>query len=193
LISWSTSVPSCGASAMPIEASDDDLEHVVDALDTGLDHREFVAAEPRDQIAVADAAPDPSRHRLQQLVADMVAERVVDALEFVDVDIEQGELLAARDLLQLAFHLLAEQYAVGQVGERVVMGEMRDLLVRAPPLGDVVDDVDEIADVAAIVADTDPRRGDIALAERLAFPDVLVLDQNPVGEGFFVVRVDDLG
>ena len=75
----------------------------------------------------------------------MMAERVVDALELVDVDIEQGELLAAGDLLQLAFDLFAEQHAVRQVGQRVVMREMRDLFVGAPALGDIVDDVDDVA------------------------------------------------
>ena len=42
-----------------------------------------------------EAILDAGRHGLQQLIADMVSERVVDALEFVDVDIEQRELLAA--------------------------------------------------------------------------------------------------
>ena len=84
-------------------------------------------------------------HRLQQLVADMVSERVVDALELVDVDIEQRELLAAGGLAQLALDLFAEQHPVRQVGQRVVMRQMRDLLVGAPALGHVVDDVDDIA------------------------------------------------
>ena len=74
----------------------------------------------------------------------MVPERVVDALELVDVDIEQRELLARAGSLQLAFDLLAEQHPVRQVGQRVVMREMRDPLVGAPALGDVVDDVDQM-------------------------------------------------
>src|SRR5690242_7127257 len=92
----------------------DDVKHLIDALDAGLDHGELVAAEAGDQVAFADAALDPAGHRLLQLVADMMAERVVDALELVDVDIEQREVLAARDFLQLALYLLAEQHAVGQ-------------------------------------------------------------------------------
>ena len=61
----------------------------------GLDDGEFVAAEPGDEIGLADAAAQPAGDAFQQFVADRVAERVVDALEFVDVDIEHGELLAA--------------------------------------------------------------------------------------------------
>ena len=87
----------------------------------------------------------------------MVAERIVDALELVDVDIEQRELLAVGGLLQLALDLLAEQRAVRQVGQRIVVRHMRDLLVGAPPLGDVLDDVDEVTRFAGMVADADPR------------------------------------
>src|SRR5438445_5730171 len=38
-----------------------------------------------------------------------VAERIIDALEFVDVDIEHRKLAAAADLVQLAFEPVAEQ------------------------------------------------------------------------------------
>ncbi len=46
----------------------------VGRLDLGLDDGEFVAAEPCDQIARLEAAADAARDRLQQLVADVVAE-----------------------------------------------------------------------------------------------------------------------
>ncbi len=75
-MSWSRSVPSCGASAMPIEASVDKLmaETLVGLPDRLMDpaapgsaassaeptsvwiDREFVAAEPGDQVALLDAA-----------------------------------------------------------------------------------------------------------------------------------------
>ena len=123
--------------------------HDVGAVaDAGLDHRKFVAAEPGDQIGRLDAVLDAGGDGLQQFVADMMSERVVDALEFVDVDIEQGELLAPAGLLKLALDLFAEQHPVRQVGQRVVMREMRDLFVGAPALGHVVDDVDDVAGLA---------------------------------------------
>ena len=126
---------------------------------------------------VPDAALDAAGDGLQQFVADMMAERIVDALEFVDVDIEQGELLAAAGLLELALDLLAEQHAVRQVGQRVVMREMGDLLVGAPAFGDVLDDVDDVAGSPA--SSRIPMRFEvmIALAHRLAFPDVLAQEQ----------------
>ncbi len=89
----------------------------------------------------------------------MVSERIVDALEFVDVDIEQRERLALARLLELALDLLAEQHAVRQVGQRVVMRKVRDLFVATPALGDVLDDVDDVARLAGVVANADaPRR-----------------------------------
>src|SRR5204862_7372472 len=124
-------------------------------LDAGLDNGEFIAAEARSQVALADAGLAAPRHRLQKFVADMVPERVVDALELVDVDIEQGELLVAAVLLLLTLALLADQHAVRQVGQGIVMREVRDLLVGAAEFGDVVDDVDDVADLAGIVADAD--------------------------------------
>ena len=100
-------------------------QHVGGRFDPGLDDGEFVAAESRNQIARLEAGADAARDRLQQLVADMVAERIVDALELVDVDIEQRELLAACDLLQLAFDLRGlsefEQAQSDLVGKAVIL------------------------------------------------------------------------
>src|SRR5206468_10801048 len=115
------------------------------AADGGLDHRKFVAAKPGDEIARLDAILEAGRNRLQKLIADMVPKRVVDALEFVDVDIEQRELLAANRLAKLAIDLIAEQHPVREVGQRVVMRQMRDFLVGKPALGHVVDDVNYVA------------------------------------------------
>ena len=55
---------------------------------------EFVAAQTRHQIAVAQAAAQAVGDRLQQLVADRVAERIVDALEVVEIEAMHRELVA---------------------------------------------------------------------------------------------------
>ena len=73
------------------------------------------------------------------------------------------------------------------------MGEMRDLLVGVAAFGDVVDDVDDVADLPADIADADPRRGDVALAERLAVPEVLVLEQAARLQRLLVIGGDDFG
>ena len=64
-------------------------------LDRGLNDRKFVAAEPGNDIGLVEAAAQATGHGLQQFIADRMTERVVDALEFIDVDIEHRQLLAA--------------------------------------------------------------------------------------------------
>ena len=68
-----------------------------------------------------------------------MSKRIVDALEFVDIDIDHRELLAFRNPREFAFQSLVEQRAVRQIGQRVVMRKMRDALFDAPALGDVLE------------------------------------------------------
>ncbi len=110
----------------------------------------------------------------RQLVADGMAERVVDALELVDVDIEHRELFARPDRLQRLFELLAKQDPVRQVGQRVVMRQMGDLLVGAGARGDVLDRGHPAARLQRPVDDLDraAARRFRELARRLAERDV---------------------
>ena len=107
-------------------------------LDRGLNDGEFVAAEPRDEIGRSDASLQRDGDRLQQFVADQMSERIVDALEFVDVEVEHGELFAGGECGEFALQPVMEQGAVRQVGQRVVMRQMGDLRLGAPSLGDVL-------------------------------------------------------
>ena len=81
------------------DAIGDDLD-VLDGRRVAHDERELVAAETRDVAVVAaraagpchevlgtQAAFQPVRDHLEQLVTGRVAERVVDALEVVEVDV----------------------------------------------------------------------------------------------------------
>jgi hypothetical protein len=79
-----------------------------------------------------------SATRFKQFVADRVPERVVDALELVDIDVEHRHLFAAMNPVQSLFELLAKQRPVRQVGQDVVMREMRDPRVGLPAFGDVL-------------------------------------------------------
>ena len=123
--------------------------------DGGLNHREFVAAEPRRHIGVVEAPAQASGDAFEELIADRMAEGVVDALELVDVDIEDGQLLAGPHRLQRLFEPRAEQDPVGKVRQRVVMRQMRDLLVGAGALGDVFDGGDPPAVLQRPVDDFD--------------------------------------
>ena len=91
-----------------------------------LKDAEFVAAEPRDQIARPDAILQQRRHALERLVAAGMAVAVVDRLELVEVDGEHrqpfaGAPAARHRLRQPGF----EHQPVGQAGEHVVMREER--------------------------------------------------------------------
>ena len=58
---------------------------VRDGAHVGQQDRELVAAQPRDDVVVPQRAAQPFGDLLEQLVAAVVAERVVDVLEPVDV------------------------------------------------------------------------------------------------------------
>jgi hypothetical protein len=51
---------------------------------------ELVAAHPPDGVGVAQRGRQPGRDRLQEPVAGLMAEGVVDVLELVEVDIQRG-------------------------------------------------------------------------------------------------------
>ena len=76
----------------------------------------------------AHAAAQALGDRHQQRVADAVAERVVDGLEVVDVDEQHGE--RSPSSAQLLAHALHEQRAVREVGERVVVGLVVQLVLQ---------------------------------------------------------------
>jgi hypothetical protein len=84
---------------------------LVEVLD---DDHELVAAEPREEVGVAQRAAERRADGLQELVADPVAERVVHVLEAVEVDEQHADAAAAalrvRDRLREA---LVQQHPVG--------------------------------------------------------------------------------
>ena len=93
---------------------------VRDGAHVGQQDRELVATQPGDDVVVPQRAAQPLRDLLQQLVAAVVAERVVDVLE--PVDVQEHEPDAGAGLLRLedrAAHPLREHAPVGQARERV--------------------------------------------------------------------------
>jgi hypothetical protein len=77
---------------------------------------ELVAPEARDDVALAQRLAQPRADAAQQLVADVVAERVVELLELVEVDHQQRERLLGRDR---GLDVGRERAAVAQAGEVV--------------------------------------------------------------------------
>ncbi|MDP9394735.1 MAG: hypothetical protein M3Q27_11025 [Actinomycetota bacterium] len=83
--------------------------------------RELVAAEARDGVLRPHGSDQPRHDRLQQLVPDVVPQRVVDVLEPVEVDEDDRDgssiLTPARER---RLGTPGEQPAVGQAGEAVM-------------------------------------------------------------------------
>jgi hypothetical protein len=104
-----------------------------------LHYGKFITAEPRHHIALAQARGEPSSHRLEQEIADRMAERVVDMLEVVEVDAQDRKAFAAPDMHERRVKPLMEQQAVGQVRQPVVMRHVGDACFRLLALGDVDD------------------------------------------------------
>ena len=130
-----------------------DLPRLVGAREILEQDGELVAAEPRGGVLGAQAGRQSLGGRAQQLVADRVAEAVVDRLEVVEIDEDHRELTvvapAARERQGQA---ILEQRPVGETGEVVVERLMAELLLERDALGDVAeveqDPVDQgIADV----------------------------------------------
>ena len=86
-----------------------------------------------DAVGGAQRVPQSSGDQTQQLVADRMAERVVDSLEVVEIEIQHRE----HPLELLGRHQRARQAVAGlltvrQAGESVEVGELHDAVLGAP-------------------------------------------------------------
>ena len=90
------------------------------------DHREFVAAEPCHEVVAAHHARQPQRDIADQLVADRMAERIVDVLEVVEVDVEhrRRRQQGALDVGDRGLEPVAEEVPVRQPAQRVVQRQI---------------------------------------------------------------------
>ena len=113
------------------------------AGDAGHDDCELVAAEAGNGIGRARHGTQPGTDLADQLVAGGVAERVVDRLEAVEIEIEERSAPPCPRAKQRFGELLLEEEAVGEAGERIVEGDELDLVLSALALGDVAGDADE--------------------------------------------------
>ena len=127
-----------------------------------LDHRELVAPEPGDGIELPDQCAQPHADRLQQGVANRVAERVVDLLEAVQIQAQKSKRLTLLGACERLVQAETKQAPISQAGQRVMMRQMGDARLDAPPLGHVHHDADGIDRAAAIVIRCAVARFDMA-------------------------------
>ena len=100
--------------------------------------QELVAPLAGEHVGVAQHAAQAGRDGGQQLVAGSVSEPVVDLLEVVEVDEQQRDRgVGAPGAGERQVELLLDQDPVGQAGQRVVIREVRQLLLTAATLRDV--------------------------------------------------------
>ncbi len=96
------------------------------------EHDELVTTETGDRVAFAQRAQQSSGHRLEQLVARLVAEGVVHLLEAVEIHEQRRGLGAvAPGAGQHLLDPVEDERAVRQAGERVVQRLMADSFEQA--------------------------------------------------------------
>jgi hypothetical protein len=122
------------------------MRRILGAADVLDDQRELVAAQARQgvqlrvvarhRIAGAQARTQGLGHVLQQQVAGLMAEFVVDDLEAVEIEEHQRHRLAvALGAGHGLAEAVAEQHAIGQAGQAVVVGQVLQLLLHLVLLG----------------------------------------------------------
>ena len=93
---------------------------------------------------------------LEQQVAALVAERIVDALEFVEIEKEDRKFSSVPPIaLQRFLDSLLEQVAVRQSGQAVEMRHLLDLSLGVLAIGDVLVRRDPAAVLQRVVDDGD--------------------------------------
>ncbi|MNO75782.1 hypothetical protein D3C76_668410 [compost metagenome] len=113
----------------------------IPAVQASEDHGELVATQTGQGVVLAQLAAQALAQGAQQLVAETMAEGVVDVLEVVQVQAQRsGQFLAVVAAHQGLLEPLVEQRAVGQPGERVVMGHVVDLRMGGQLFGGVLGD-----------------------------------------------------
>ena len=84
-----------------------------------------------------------------------MSERIVDALEPVEIEAKHGELFAVTQPPQAFLQLFAEEHTVGQIGQLIVPRQMGDMRLSLLPLGNVLVDRDPAAVGGILVGDRD--------------------------------------
>src|SRR6267143_497430 len=118
----------------------DDVSGLAEVLD---ERDEFITAETGDGVALPQAHSQARRSLLEQPVAERVAERIVDELETIEIEEQQGHRLAvALRVVERVGEALVEHVAVGQSRQGVVRRDVQEVLLGLLP-------GHELADLAA--------------------------------------------
>ncbi len=131
---------------------------------------------PRDVVRT-QAAREPLRDDTQQVVANRVSQRIVDALELVEVEEHDRERrTVAIGSLEGLGQLFVEARAVRELRDHVEVSEAMDLLDRAGALGGILDRSRETDDAAGGAQQ--------CFAEHMHMAQLLVLSEDAHVESF---------
>ncbi len=123
----------------PLENPIGDQRRVALVSDILEEHGELVASEAGDRVPRSEEPFQLPSERGEQLIARGMPQAVVDVLEAVDVEEEDGEgiALAPAGDAEGAVQPVLEESPAGKVREPVEEGVAEELLLRLLPLGDV--------------------------------------------------------
>lgn len=157
-------------------------------LEVGDQHQKLVAPQPGRHVVVVQQSANALGQQLEQLVPGPVAQGVVDQLEAVQIDKQQGELLPVEvGGLDLQLKPLLQQVAVAELGQGIVIGEVVELCLGLANGADVGEGDDIVGGVVAAVVDgADMLPGGevaaiLAQAHHLAMPGVAAGQQGVPG------------
>ncbi len=149
-------------------------------------HHELVAPHPRHRVALEYARRQTLRHLLQQQVAFVVTQGIVQRLEVIQVDKQQGAARftagAGRDRL---LQPVEQQGPVRQVRQRVEERQLLDPLFRDLALGNVVMRADIVTDDPILAhhrGDSEPFGVDVAILAAVPdfpLPAAVAVDRFP--------------
>ncbi|MNO99281.1 hypothetical protein D3C76_910470 [compost metagenome] len=118
------------------------------------EYGKLVATQASQGHAATEQRLETLAHHFEQLITDIVPKAVVDALEMVQVQQQQGTTaLVGLGRGQRLFGAVVEQQAVRQVGERIMMGQVGQLALAVLDRADIAEHRHIVAELAAVIAD----------------------------------------
>jgi hypothetical protein len=66
-----------------------------------------------------------------------MAQRIVDLLELIEIQVQQAQHTSTPCVRELGLECRAEQHTIGQIGQRIMVGHVRNLRIGNASLGDI--------------------------------------------------------
>ncbi len=107
------------------------------ALDRVEQQHEFIAADPRQDVGVAQIHCEPLGHLDQQRITDGVAVIIVDVLEIIDVEKCEREMVRNAVARQKRIDAMFDHPPCRQAGQLVIIGRTEQRILERLLLGDV--------------------------------------------------------